>query len=325
MLRVVEVVDALRRTFARVPARVKLPLAPRARLVQVRAPMAPGRFQEFQHRALQGLVHRISRLRRDSVVVRGHTMPYLTAGSGPPVVLLHGFADQKETWSLVGRILSAQHRIIAPDLPGFGAADRIRPEEAGTAALADYLAGFLEALDLAPAHVVGNSMGGGVAQRLATGWPERVRTLSLVCSMGPPLPKSQFTVHREERGGNVLVPETVEEYMAMLEWVFERKPPFPGVVLRHMARRQVERAAEFRAYFQTLEDEWDWEHVERATQPTLVVQGRRDRVIHPAMARGLADALPDSQLVMLAGTGHAPQWEKPAETARILRGFFAAH
>jgi pimeloyl-ACP methyl ester carboxylesterase len=284
--------------------------------------MVPGRFQEIQHRALQGLVHRISRLRRESVSVESLRMPYLTAGAGDPVILLHGFADQKETWSLVGRLLSSGHRIYAPDLPGFGAADRIPADAAGTRILARYVRGFMDALGLARVHVVGNSMGGGIAQRLAAAWPERVQTVSLVCSMGPDIHKSQFTQHRDERGGNVLIPQSMDEYMAMLAWVFERKPPFPGVVLRHMARRQMERAADFTAYFHTLETEWVWAEVAPVPQPTLIIQGRRDRVIHPATARGLAEELPDTRLLMLAGTGHAPQWEKPRVTADALRDFF---
>lgn len=269
-------------------------------------------------------MHRVSRLRRDSVFVDGVRVPYLAAGDGPSVLMLHGFADQKETWSLVGRLLSARYRVLAPDLPGFGAAGRIGASEASTAVLARYVVGFMDALGVDVAHVVGNSMGGGVAQRLGAGWPDRVSSLGLICSMGPEIHKSQFTRHREQHGGNVLVPRSVDEYMAMLEWVFERKPPFPSLVMRHMARRQIERAADFTAYFATLESSWDWSSVEIAQQPTLIIQGRRDRVIHPATARGLADALPDARLLMLAGTGHAPQWERPRVTADALDAFFRA-
>lgn len=248
-------------------------------------------------------------------------MPYLHAGQGDPVLFIHGFADQKETWSLVARLLSRGYRVIAPDLPGYGAADRIEDTHADTDSQARFVRQFLDELGIGRAHVVGNSMGGGIAQRLATLAPAQVQTLTLICSMGPAIRKSQFTEHLEIHGGNALIPRSVEQYISMLDWVFEHKPPFPGPLLRHMARRQVARADDYEAYFSVLETEWDWSQVETPQQPTLVIQGRRDRVIHPATARGLVEQLPDARLLMLAGTGHAPQWEKPRATARALQGF----
>ncbi len=284
--------------------------------------MPSTKIENLQHRALERLIHRLGRLRRDCVDVGDVSMPFVTAGSGEPVLFLHGFADQKETWSIVGRLLSDRFQIVAPDLPGFGVASRVPPSHTGTRALARYVVQFLDALGLDKVHMVGNSMGGGVAQRVAYHQPGRVHTLTLICSLGPTLLKSAIARLGETTEKNPLIPRSHEEYLEMLDWVFARKPPIPAVVMRHVARRQVARADDFTQYLRALEDDWDWDAVGLATQPTLIVQGSRDRVIHPSTARGLADELPNARLLMLSGTGHAPQWEQPAVIARALAGFF---
>src|ERR1700746_543839 len=94
------------------------------------------------------------------------------SGDGDPVVLLHGFPETGRCWKHVAESLSATHRVLVPDLPGYGRS--ARPASYESAALADTMAAFMEAAGAPRAAVVGHDWGGGVAFRLALGHPDRV-------------------------------------------------------------------------------------------------------------------------------------------------------
>ncbi len=121
--------------------------------------------------------------------VLGYRMRYLAAGSGEPVLLLHGLADSGDTWSRVLPELARRHRVYAPDMLGCGASEKPRISYSPWA-LATYLRHFLDAVGADAAHVAGHSLGAGVALHLYIQYPERVRRLALLASggMGRDLP-----------------------------------------------------------------------------------------------------------------------------------------
>lgn len=108
-----------------------------------------------------------------------------TTGEGPPIVLLHSGGHDRHDFDAVVPALSARHRTIAIDLPGHGSSPAFDPPESTSAArLCEATEHALDALDLPPAVVVGNSVGGMAALRLAARRPERVRGLVLVSPSG---------------------------------------------------------------------------------------------------------------------------------------------
>jgi pimeloyl-ACP methyl ester carboxylesterase len=118
------------------------------------------------------------------IEVDGLPIHYATAGTGPPLVLFHGAGDNALDWRWVMSTLARDHQIYAPDLPGSGAsakpaADRYSPEF-----FERFVAGFLDTLGIERAAMVGNSLGGLVALRLALSEPARVTALVLVDSAG---------------------------------------------------------------------------------------------------------------------------------------------
>jgi pimeloyl-ACP methyl ester carboxylesterase len=115
--------------------------------------------------------------------IRGRTIRYLTAGSGTPMVLLHGNEDSARDWQWVLPDLARRYRVLAPDLPGFGAGDRTKGDYS-SAGLTEFVAGFVDGLDLPRAIVVGNSLGGRVALDYALNAPGRVEALVLVDAAG---------------------------------------------------------------------------------------------------------------------------------------------
>ncbi|HEX9683651.1 MAG TPA: alpha/beta hydrolase [Acidimicrobiales bacterium] len=115
----------------------------------------------------------------DEVEIGGHRVAYRQRGAGPSIVLLHGWPlDSREFWRQLDE-LSDEFRVVAWDAPGAGRSSD-PPETARLADWADWLAEFIEVLDLAPAHVAGLSFGGGLALALFRQHPEVVRSLILM-------------------------------------------------------------------------------------------------------------------------------------------------
>ncbi len=117
------------------------------------------------------------------VDLNGSRVHYLTAGDGPHLVLLHGLGDSARDWQWVLPALARRFRAIAPDFPGFGESDRPRAAYS-PACFAEFVAGFLDALHVPSAVVVGNSLGGLAALRFALADPGRVPALVLVGAAG---------------------------------------------------------------------------------------------------------------------------------------------
>src|ERR1039458_4112640 len=112
----------------------------------------------------------------------GGSMAPIDAGAGPVVVLVHGQPGAGGDWAALADLLSGDHRVLAPDRPGWGSDGRAAM---GIAANADVLEELLEAAGAeSPVTVVGHSLGGGVALELALKHPERVGALGLVGSVG---------------------------------------------------------------------------------------------------------------------------------------------
>lgn len=113
---------------------------------------------------------------------RGFRVRYAATGTGPPVILLHGLGRSLEDWEPLRAALSA-YQLIAIDLAGFGQSQAL--PDCRLASLAQHVEGTLDALGVPlGAHVVGNSLGGAVAMRLAAGAPARVASLALLNSAG---------------------------------------------------------------------------------------------------------------------------------------------
>ena len=118
------------------------------------------------------------------VRVDGVDLQYLEAGSGPPLLLVHGHEQSATSWRWVLPALARTHRVLALSLPGHGESAPAVGGYAPGRDLAPLVADFLDTLAVGPLHVVGHSVGGAVALRLALADPARVQTLTLVDSAG---------------------------------------------------------------------------------------------------------------------------------------------
>src|SRR3954467_15957697 len=122
-------------------------------------------------------------VRAESHVIHGYRRVFRIAGSGPPLLLIHGIGDSSATWRQALPMLARKHLVIAPDLLGHGRSAKPRADYS-VAAYANGMRDLLGVLGIERVTLVGHSLGGGVAMQFAYQFPERTERLILVASGG---------------------------------------------------------------------------------------------------------------------------------------------
>jgi pimeloyl-ACP methyl ester carboxylesterase len=255
-------------------------------------------------------------------------------GSGPAVVLLHGFNHHAEAWIRnIAGIATAGFRVIALDLPGFGRSG-MPPMRYSLKGYSAFLARMLDALELDRVHVVGNSMGGAIALRTALDHPERLISVTGVDTAGmfdavprfwtlAATPAAKFLM-RPFLGNRILIEQSHkrayhDEKMSSPLQVDRIAEAYlqPGYKEHIMAMAE--------SMFLVPEDELLWTNLQRIRVPTLIVWGRQDRTLPVAHAYRAAHRIPGSELVIYDHCGHLPMYEKPTEFNRDLVEFMRRH
>ena len=276
------------------------------------------------------------------VPAAGTDVNVLCAGQGPgTVVLLHGFGDNLGTWRHVLPLLARRHRVVALDLPGFGASGPIPP---GTLldGQVDAVTGVLDALDEPePVALVGNSMGGAAALRFALSHPERTGRVVAVApaGLGQGVPvwwrmmSGQLLSLRLLMMGLEMVPTAVVEAVA--------RQIYLHLVVHDPARIDAEALERLGARYRTRRDIEDLyrhgrllvaelmsgallDELEQLAAPLLVVWGRQDRLIPVTHGRLLTETVPGARLRILDRCGHCPQVERPDLLVPLLLSFLDA-
>jgi abhydrolase domain-containing protein 6 len=296
---------------------------------------------ELQLRALRWLLVRATRLRPGQLAIPGRvldadgpvTIPYLRRGarSGDlPLVLVHGFGGDKETWLMLAGALPRAKPLVMLDLPGFGQASPIPGAAMSPLRLARAMAVFLDGLGVERFDLAGTSMGGGVSLALSRLAPQRVRSLTLINSIGPDRGDVLGpSLYKEalDRGQNPLIPRNLADAERMLAFVMTRPPMLPRSMLRRAATDRVAMSDRLQAMFEGWMAAPDDVAMPGAlsdlSMPALILCGQRDRVVHPSISHAMAASLPRATLCELPDIGHLPQLEAPLRTARILWRFLA--
>ncbi|QHN36122.1 alpha/beta fold hydrolase [Gordonia pseudamarae] len=280
-------------------------------------------------------------LTASTVTVNGDTdIHYVEAGSGTPVVMLHGGGPGASGVANYGRNIDAlaQHfRVIVPDMPGYGKSSKNLDQADPFGSLADGIRGLLDALDIDTADLIGNSYGGACALRLALDSPHRVRKLVLMgpggigttrgvptrglnCLLGyytgdgPSRDKLADFVRTYLVFDGGAVPDEVidERYRASID---------PEVVANPPLRRPSGPGALKTVWKMDLTRDPRLTHLH--TQ-TLILWGAEDKVNRPAGGYRLHKTLPNADLVMTAATGHWLQWERADLFNRLVIDFLTA-
>lgn len=240
---------------------------------------------------------------------------------GLPLVGIHGFGGDKETWLFAAALVPRARGFVGIDLPGHGRSDDVPEPRASIRHHAEAVIRTLDERAIDQAIICGNSMGGGVALRLAASWPDRVAGLVLVDSVGR-------DVHIGARvwvdGDNPLIPaeQDIDKFMQI---ALERPPPVGRAVIRYVITKRARRAQAlhrlFRGFVLATGDAGVPSDVGAITCPALVIHGEQDRIIDKRTSEDLAHALPRGELVVLRGVGHVPQLEAPRATSKLIEQF----
>lgn len=236
--------------------------------------------------------------------VDGHVVRYRALGDGPPVVLVHGLGGSPRWWSRTTHALAEVHRVIVPELPGFGFGLGAGRAPFRLAEAPDVLRALMDGLGLGSARLVGHSLGALVCAGLAARAPRRVERLVLIAPplrcAGAGLLGNALPLARTLLGLPLAATVTVATDIAARS---------PLALLRAAAELLgTEHASE----------------LARILAPTLVLWGARDVLVPASGATELAALVPGARLRLIPGAGHVPMLDRPDEVTRELRDFLAA-
>lgn len=252
---------------------------------------------------------------------------YTRRGTGPALLLVHGIGGSWRSWNPIFDALAAEHDVIAVDLPGHGASPKL-PGTHTIGTLADSLTAFLTEHDLLGIDAVGSSMGARLVLELARrggvlgavvsldpggfweGWEVPVFYHSvavsqkLVGALQPVLPALMHSA----LGRTALLPQfsahpwAVDADQAQDELYTLGRTPVFGELLDALAHGEVQQGAPAGSI----------------TAPLVIGWGRQDRVCLPDQAHRALAKFPDARLYWFEHCGHFPQWDQPAEAARLI-------
>jgi pimeloyl-ACP methyl ester carboxylesterase len=269
--------------------------------------------------------------------LHGHRVIYHMAGSGPPVVLIHGMVNSSRHWREVALRLADRHTVIAPDLIGHG--DSATPRgDYSLGAHASSIRDLLAVLGVDRATIVGHSLGGGVAMQFFYQFPQRTERLVLVSSGGLGHEVSPLLRSATLPGVSTLLSLIAHPRLqSALRYAGDRlndSGSRQGIYVQAIARalRPLEQPGARVAFLHTLRSVIDI-HGQRvsatdrlyllADMPTLIVWGERDHTIPIAHGLSAQAAAPGSRFETLPRAAHFPHLEDPAGLATILAEFIA--
>ena len=271
---------------------------------------------------------RTSAAARDATVL-GFKLHYLEAGRGAPVVLLHGLGGDGSRWAPNIDALAKDFHVFALDQIGFGDSDKPLANY-HTGMLAEFLVGFLNAVGVQKASLVGNSMGAGVALYTAAKFPAAVERIVLADGGGyrsaagrAAAANTPEALHRRQIQNSVTREETREFFRIL----FHDK----SLVTDKMVDDQL--AMRLRSAFTISKIQESGQQglgslteaeVRAVRAPTLIVWGKYDELANPAGADRLEQAIHGSRKVIIDNCGHMPQLEKAGEFNRLVADFLSA-
>ena len=263
----------------------------------------------------------------------------LIAGCGrEQVICLHGLGSNKVSFFETVAELARDHTVHALDLPGFGSSDKPARGTYDAAWFAEAVTSYMTARGIERAHLLGNSMGGRIAIEVGFRYPERVSSLSLLA------PALAFRRRHLARLVRLLRPELAaiphpvrealvrEQFMDLFADRERLDPAAAEIAVDEFCRSYRSRAARV-AFFAAARniyldepygEDGFYAQLAQLEPPALFIWGEQDRLIPPAFARHVADALPSASQQILVECGHVPQVELPELTNALIQTQIAA-
>lgn len=253
---------------------------------------------------------------------------YLAAGSGEPIVMLHGGGSRASNFAEVMALLGERFTVYAPDLRGFGKTQAFP----GAAITHDLWAGdtiaVLDHLKLDRTALVGWSLGATVALNVASRLPERVSSITLLGAPHPERPinraffQERLRLYQEASDPADVIDRFFPNVIAMFGEAARTNRPEALAQVKAEQIANAPRAAEVTASYETRPDFADI--LPHVTCPVTLIVGDEDKTCNLTGAEVLAQRLADARIVILPGCGHYYAVEQPRETADALASAFSS-
>jgi 4,5:9,10-diseco-3-hydroxy-5,9,17-trioxoandrosta-1(10),2-diene-4-oate hydrolase len=268
------------------------------------------------------------------VLVGGVKIHYERAGTGRPLLLLHGLVGSAKNWRQNISFLASDSQVYAVDLFNMGESERVPGLDAGLEATADRVVGCMDALGLDEADVAGHSHGGAVAMMLAARHAHRVRRLILFAPANPFCDLGNQLIRFYQTRFGVWLARQIPFFPRMLKSTalsrmygdpsrvtddalegYTTGLHVPGTIdhVLQIIRRWSADMGLLRSALSKL-----------AGKPTLLIWGDRDRAVGLSSGRQLQRILPLSSLIVIPGAGHIPFEEQPDVCNRAMRDWLAS-
>ncbi len=256
-----------------------------------------------------------------TVTLPSGTLAWREAGSGAPLLCLHGLGSSSKSWNMQYRNLGGTNRVIGWDCPGYGGSDDPPTANPLAADYAEALVGLLNALSLDKVDLIGHSMGAIIAGCFAGLYPNRVRRLIL----------SGARAGSSRLGAASGYAQRIEELRTLSPEEFGTRraagmvaPGADADLRERVARIAAEaRLSGYEAACHMLSHSDNTEALRRLSMPTLILCGAEDRVAPPEESRHLLSLIPDAELVLIDGAAHAPYVERPDPYNAAIAEFLA--
>lgn len=258
--------------------------------------------------------------------INGLRVHYRDEGEGEVLILLHGFGASLHTWEEWAKGLTKQYRVIRIDIPGFGLSDSPVRRNVNVSFFTKFLHDFVNELGIAEHHLIGNSFGGWMAWEYALLYPERVKKLILIAAAG------YFTKDTHVKAIDFAAKSFFKKLLAkgvprfiiktMVQNAFADKKKVNAFMVNRyygLANREGNLASIIK--FATQTPVASVNKIKDIQHQTLIMWGKKDKVIHYVDALKFKHDIPDSRLVVYESVGHVPMEELPEQSLKDLQVF----
>ena len=277
------------------------------------------------------------------VTVDGRRLHVVTRGdpTAPAIVLVHGMRDHARSWDWIGAAMADRFHVVAPDLRGHGDSDRAGSCGYGMAAFVLDLACIVDKLNLARFSLVGHSLGGAIALRFASAFPERISALCAIEAIELPIVRDQQVEPKvfpqrlrrwidEERASSMRLPKCYETIADAEQRMAQAHPNFDGNTVKHLAAHGLiaipgggwqwkhDNAARLRAPEDAEGRDLD-EMLATIACPTLLAYGDASWIAPPSQKR--LDLIKNHHLALFPGVSHWLHHEARSDFLRNLTNF----
>ncbi len=249
---------------------------------------------------------------------------YEAVGSGPPVILIHGYTQSWDTWRSTIETFERHYRMYAPDLWGFGLSDKERRTSFKVADFIDLIPQFMDSLGLTRVALMGHSMGGTTALGVALKYPDRVRKVAVVGSpiVGSSLSPFLKLMAVRAFANVMLLGETKPLMRAFIRlWSYLVSPTAPDEFYNRYIGNMRYSLDSFVESIDSLRRVDLRPQLGQLSIPAMGIYGTRDVIVNPNQEQVFRRYVPHGRAYLIKGAGHFVMWDNPAEFNQAFQEF----